>query len=61
LPGTVSRDKYGFVVTTGILETSLAGVFAAGDVRLGSTKQAASAAGEGATAALMMRDYLRRN
>jgi thioredoxin reductase len=41
------------------LETSLAGVFAAGDVRQGSTKQAASAAGEGATAALMLREYLK--
>ena len=41
-----------------MLETSMAGVFAAGDVRLGSTKQAASAAGEGATAALMIREYL---
>jgi len=36
------------------------GVFAAGDVRLGSTKQAASAAGEGATAALMVRNYLKQ-
>jgi thioredoxin reductase (NADPH) len=34
------------------------GVFAAGDVRAGSTKQAASAAGEGATAAIMIREYL---
>lgn len=41
------------------LETSLPGVFAAGDVRAGSTKQIASAAGEGATAALLMREYLR--
>lgn len=42
-----------------ILETSLPGVFAAGDVRAQSTKQVASAAGEGAAAALMIRDYLR--
>ena len=35
------------------------GVFSAGDVRLGSTKQAASAVGEGATAALMVREYLK--
>jgi thioredoxin reductase (NADPH) len=42
-----------------MLETSLPGVFAAGDVRLGSTKQAASAVGEGATAALMIREYLK--
>ena len=42
------------------LETSFPGVFAAGDVRAGSTKQVASAAGEGATAALMIREYLKR-
>lgn len=41
------------------LETSIPGIFAAGDVRVGSTKQVASAAGEGATAALLVRDYLR--
>jgi len=41
-----------------ILATSLSGVFAAGDVRTGSTKQVASAAGEGATAALLIREYL---
>jgi thioredoxin reductase (NADPH) len=49
----------GFIETNATLETSLGGVFAAGDVRLGSTKQAASASGEGATAALMIRGYLR--
>ena len=41
------------------LETSLPGVFAAGDARSGSTKQVASAAGEGATAALLIREYLK--
>jgi thioredoxin reductase (NADPH) len=40
------------------LETSVPGVFAAGDVRAGSTKQVASAAGEGAAAALMIRAFL---
>jgi len=59
LPDAVNRDKYGFITTNGMLETSLPGVFAAGDVRQGSTKQAASAAGEGATAALMIREYLK--
>ena len=41
-------------------ETSVPGIFAAGDVRAGSTKQVASAAGEGVTAALQIRDYLQR-
>jgi thioredoxin reductase (NADPH) len=41
------------------LETSIPGIFAAGDVRAGSTKQVASAAGEGATAALLIREYLK--
>lgn len=59
LPAEVARDERGFIVTTPTLETSLPGVFAAGDVRLGSTKQAASAAGEGATVALMIREYLK--
>ena len=42
------------------LETSVPGIFAAGDVRAGSTKQVASAAGEGAAVALEIREYLRR-
>jgi thioredoxin reductase (NADPH) len=55
----IERDAAGFIVTGPTLETSMPGVFAAGDVRQGSTKQAASAAGEGATAALMIREYLK--
>jgi len=42
-----------------ILETSIPGIFAAGDVRAGSTKQGASALGVGATAALLIRYYPR--
>lgn len=57
--GEVALDKLGFITTDATLQTSVGGVFAAGDVRLGSTKQAASAAGEGATAALMIRAFLR--
>ncbi len=68
----VRLDKWGFVVTghdlshagqgdhATTLETSVPGIFAAGDVRAGSTKQVASAAGEGAAAALLMREHLRR-
>ncbi len=59
MPAEIVRDRFGFVLTDLTLETSIKGVFAAGDVRQGSTKQIASAAGEGATAALMIREYLR--
>jgi thioredoxin reductase (NADPH) len=57
--GLADLDPYGFVATDKTLMTSTPGLFAAGDVRAGSTKQAASAAGEGATAALMIREYLK--
>ena len=40
------------------LETSLPGVFAAGDVRRGSVKRVASAVGEGATAIQLVHEYL---
>ncbi len=43
----------------GLLESSMPGVFVAGDVRSGSTKQVVSAAGEGATAALLVQGYLK--
>jgi thioredoxin reductase (NADPH) len=54
----VDIDQWRFIKTGPTLETSLSGVFAAGDARGGSTKQVASAVGEGATAALMIRQYL---
>lgn len=52
-------DKFGFVQTDKAFMTSQPGLFAAGDVRVGSTKQAAVAAGEGASAALAIREYLK--
>jgi thioredoxin reductase (NADPH) len=54
----VELDPIGFVVTNPDLQTKLPGVFAAGDIRSGATMQIASAAGEGATAALKIREYL---
>ncbi len=54
----VALDAYGFIETDGTLTTNIPGVFAAGDCRAGSTKQAASAAGEGAAVALAIRRYL---
>lgn len=55
----VKLDKQGFIMTGLDFQTSTPGVFAAGDVRAGSTKQLVSAAGEGAAAALSIREYLR--
>jgi thioredoxin reductase (NADPH) len=69
-------DKYGFVLTGHDLthahssaseverlafETSMSGVFAAGDVRHDSVKQVASAVGEGAAAAIAIREFLKRS
>lgn len=54
----VELDEIGFVKTNEHLETAIPGVFAAGDVRSGATMQIATATGEGATAALRIREYL---
>lgn len=54
----VELDENRFVKTNAKLMTNVPGVFAAGDVRSGATMQIASASGEGATAALMIREYL---
>ena len=60
LKGVIDLDDYGFIKTSPTLETSMEGVFAAGDCRVGSTKQVVSAMGEGATTALMVREHLER-
>ena len=52
-------DDQGFIMTSIDFQTSTEGIFAAGDVRSGSTKQLVSAAGEGAAAALAIREHLR--
>lgn len=54
----VELDELGLIKTNEHLETTVKGVFASGDVRSGATMQIASAAGEGATAALSIREYL---
>ncbi|MFI5212462.1 MAG: NAD(P)/FAD-dependent oxidoreductase [Candidatus Saccharimonadales bacterium] len=51
-------DEQGLVTTNALLETTMPGVYASGDVRSGATMQIASAVGEGATAALSIREYL---
>lgn len=60
LRGAVELDQWGFIPTSETLETNIEGVFAAGDVRAGSTKQVTSAVGEGTTAALMIRQHLEK-
>lgn len=54
----ITCDEIGFILTDQHMQTSMPGVFAAGDIRSGATMQIASAAGEGATAALKLREYL---
>ena len=58
LDGMVDLDDRGFVLTDRMMQSSVRGVFAAGDVRSGSTKQLASAVGEGAAAALQIRAHI---
>lgn len=54
----IDLDDRGLIVTDENLQTKIKGVFAAGDVRSGATMQIASAVGEGAMAALKIREYL---
>lgn len=54
----VELDDIGFIKSDAGLQTAIPGVFVAGDVRSGATMQIASAVGEGARAALQLREYL---
>jgi thioredoxin reductase (NADPH) len=73
LPGAIARDERGFVLTgadlhgehrwplesrPSLLETSMPGVFAVGDVRHGSVKRVASAVGEGSIAIQLVHGFL---
>ena len=64
LGDVVARDEHGFVLTgaeagaEGLLETSVPGVYAAGDVRAGSIKRCATAVGEGATVVRFVHERL---
>ncbi len=54
----IELDERGLIKTDDSLQTNMPGVYVAGDVRSGATMQIASAVGEGATAALRIREYL---
>ena len=54
----IELDEQGLIKTDRHMQTNMAGVFASGDVRSGATMQIASAVGEGATAAMAIREYL---
>jgi thioredoxin reductase (NADPH) len=54
----IELDERRLIKSDAHLMTTMPGVFVAGDVRSGATMQIASATGEGATAALMVREYL---
>jgi len=58
LKGFVDMDDKGYVLTSEGLKTSVPGVFAAGEVRLGAVKQLVAAAGEGCEAALQAQAFL---
>jgi thioredoxin reductase (NADPH) len=64
LGDAVARDSDGFILTgdaagaANLLETSVPGIFAAGDVRSGSTKRCAAAAGEGSMAVQFVHEHL---
>jgi thioredoxin reductase (NADPH) len=58
LEGVVDRDEHGFIRSNDRMETSVPGVFVAGDVRAGSVKRIASAVGEGAMAVQAIHGYL---
>jgi thioredoxin reductase (NADPH) len=57
---TVVLDEQGFIVTNETLETSVPGIFAAGDVRKKLLRQLSTAVGDGATAAFAVEKYLEK-
>ncbi len=60
LKGFVELTEHGFIkCDCGYLRTSVPGVFAAGDCRIGAAMQLATATGDGVVAAMMMKQYLR--
>jgi thioredoxin reductase (NADPH) len=61
LKGVLSLDAVGHIITDDKMETGIPGVLAAGDIRHNSVRQAITAAGDGATAALYAEKFLTEN
>ena len=57
--GIIDLDESGFIQTTGLAQTSISGIFAAGDCREGAIAQVAAATGEGVLASYGIRSYLK--
>ena len=58
LKGMVPMDAAGHIITNERMETGITGIYAAGDIRQNSARQAITAAGDGATAAIYAEKYL---
>lgn len=56
--GVLPLDEEGYIITNELMETRIPGIFAAGDVRHNSARQAITAAGDGATAAISAERFL---
>ena len=60
LKGVLPLDAAGSIITNEKMETEIPGIFAAGDIRLNSARQAITAAGDGATAAIYAEKFISR-
>jgi thioredoxin reductase (NADPH) len=58
LKGVLPLDRAGYIITNDRMETKVPGIFAAGDIRQHSPRQAITAAGDGATAAIFAERFL---
>lgn len=58
LRGVLPLDEGGYIITTELMETTVPGIFAAGDIRHNSVKQVIVAAGDGAVAALSAERFI---
>jgi thioredoxin reductase (NADPH) len=58
LKGTLPLDASGYIITNEKMETKIPGIFASGDIRYNSARQAVTAAGDGVTAAIYAEKFI---